>query len=293
MKSHCFLLIATVCHLASPGLAAEAPASPARAHLTSPLADGTPPPPEPEKPKLIVRPENIIAAETHAQGGRQITVQQITPIDLPPPPEAISPVEVTPAMRALWDQRRAQFPRNELIRLSATVYRSKNSPTRSLVTYWQHEENPAEASAHTAITFWSSADFALLTAFATFDGSDGKPRSLFMTWGVQDNDRISTWLARSGKVYQAPKSPKLPVGPAAFKVISGEPTPDTLIAIQSLHDLYNNEQPRLQAAYEGREKAQLLAAAEAKAHPPQPKNITLNYWHLPSTPTATQEGGAK
>lgn len=290
MKTHLPLVV--LCGLISSGFAVEAPAPITAARITSPLSDGTPPAPEPEKPKLIVRPENIVSSETHEQGGRQITLRQITPIDLPPPPEAPAPVEVTPAMRALWDQRRAQFPRQELVRLGATVHRSKSAPTRSHVTLWQADENPDDSISSSPVVFWSSADFALLTSFATFQGNDGKSRSLLMTWSERDDNRISAWLSKNGTVYQAPKSPELPTGPATFKVISGQPTPATLSTIQSLHDLYNTEQPRLQAAHDSRQQAQRLAAAQAKANPPQPKNLILNYWHLPSTPAA-QEGGTK
>jgi hypothetical protein len=292
MNKHLLPLI-VLCGLASPGFSAEAPATPSRTRLTGPLADGTPPPPAPEKPKFIVRRENILKAETHAQGGRQITVQQITPIDLPPPPEEIAPVEVTPAMRALWDQHRAKFTRQEFIRLGATVYRSKSTPTRSHITLWQPDENPADTVAFTPVIFWSSADFCLLTSLPTFIGSDGKSRSLFIAWGVQDIDRTAARYAGYGQKYRAPSAPALPSGPASFKIISGQPTPATLAAIQSLHDLYNDEFPRLQAAYQGRERLRLSQEAEQKANPPQPKNLTLNYWHLPSTPTATPEGGAK
>ena len=64
---------------------------------------------------------------------------------------------------------RVKYPRNELIRIGATVYHLPNSTTRTLITYWPNtDEQP--------VTLWSSADFSLLWGFASFIGSDGKTR---------------------------------------------------------------------------------------------------------------------
>ena len=63
--------------------------------------------------------------------------------------------------------------------------------------------------------------------------------------------------------------------------------------IQSLHDLYNREFQRLLTAYQGREQARLAQVAELKAHPPQPKDITLNYWRIGGGTSVLTNGGAK
>ena len=49
------------------------------------IADGTPPPPEPPKPKFIVPAKDVLETKTHLQGGRTITIRKISPIALPPP----------------------------------------------------------------------------------------------------------------------------------------------------------------------------------------------------------------
>jgi hypothetical protein len=298
MKTHCILLIATACHLASLALAAEAPATPARAHLASPLADGTPPAPEPEKPKFIVRSKNVLSRETHFEGGRKITVQEITPIDLPQPPEALTPQELSPAIRELMAQRRAAHAKKIHLPLSAIIYRSATSAPRTLVTYSPPPEITAtEKSEQTvtqapSITFWSSADFTLLTGFADFIGSDGQTRSLMLAWSTYDLEPIRARAQKFRKPGLIPTIPPLPEGPATFLITRGSPRPQDLAAIQSLHDLYNNELPRLQAAYQGRERLRLAQEAEQKAHPPQPQDLILNHWRTP-TDTAPQKGAAK
>ena len=65
-----------------------------------------------------------------------------------------------------------------------------------------------------------------------------------------------------------------------------------LVPIQSLHDLYNKEFWRLKTAYEGRELARLQQEADLKAHPPQPKNLVVNFWTT-DTPKPAKKGGVK
>jgi len=64
-----------------------------------------------------------------------------------------------------------------------------------------------------------------------------------------------------------------------------------LVPIQSLHDLYDKEYARLRAAYEGREQARIAREALLKANPPQPKDITLNFWRS-EKPASKEQGGS-
>lgn len=89
----------------------------------------------------------------------------------------------------------------------------------------------------------------------------------------------------------APTIPKLPEGNATFLIASGNPTALTLASIQAIHDLYNHEHDRLQAAFDGREQARLQQDAELKAHPPKPQDIVLNHWDIGGG--APVAGGAK
>ena len=244
---------------------------PTTARILGDIPDGTPPPPQPPKPALIVASKDILATTTHQQGGRTITIQRIKPIALPPLPAPVSvKVDIT-AIQAGLAEFREDYPDSGMLCLGASVYRFKDAPPRTLVTYWPGGKGGC-------ITFWSSADFALISGICSFIATDGFEREIFMMWGVEDVDSITEFRAAQNSEYQGPDIPDFPVGPATFFVVGTQPAAATLVAIQSLHDLYNNGFSRLKTAYEGRERARIQHEAYLKAHPPQPKNIVLNYW---------------
>lgn len=282
MKPIPLVLLATLTCL-SAAFSQDKKATPTTARVIGDLPDGTPP--EPPKPAFIVAAQDVLDTEVHQQGGRKITIQEINPIALPPPPEAEPPADRTdPAVQARLAAFREKCPKNELIRIGATVYHLADSTTRTLITYWPNtDEQP--------VTLWSSADFSLLWGFASFVGSDGKTRNLMMTWSNLRADSTKRLLARLGKPSTAPKIPELPAGKATFVIASGNLTAEALASIQSLHDLYNNEHDRLLTAYQGRERASLAREAELKAHPPKPKDIVLNYWNIGESPST--QGGSK
>ncbi|MEX1048342.1 MAG: hypothetical protein WED15_02355, partial [Akkermansiaceae bacterium] len=259
-------------------------ASPAAARILGKIPDGTPPPPAPPKPEFHIPARDILSTATHEQGGRTITIRQIKPIALQPPP--IPPAPAKPAALELdeeFSQRLADYhgahPRAGLLFLGATVFRSKDSPPRTLVRYWP------EGTGET-ITFWSSADFALIAGgIQSFADSAGDTHHLLMGWSHVDIDRMSRLEAAQGREYDAPALPDLPKGKATFQIIGEAPAAEERVVIQSLHDIYNNELARLKTAHAGREKARIQRQASLKANPPRPENITLNYWRTekPST----------
>ncbi len=284
-----FFVLATACCSSSVSAQGEKVAPPAlvssTARILGNLPDGTPPPPAPPKPGFSVPAADILDRTVHEQGGRKITIQKISPIALPPPLVAEPPSDpASPAHLARIAALRARFPRNEIISLGATVYRSQDSPPRTLVRVWP-------AHAEKAVTFWSSADFALLSGCSSFVGSDGATRSLMMMWSTVDIDRMRNLMARKGRQYIPPAIPDLPLGKATFAIASGNPTTENLAAIQSLHDVYHNEHARLLTAHQGREQSRLAQAAELKANPPKPKDIVVNYWKIGGT--SLLEGGGK
>ncbi len=248
-------------------------ALPTTARIIGNIPDGTPPPPSPPKPKFNVSTKNIQRTTIHRQGGRAITIQRISPIALPPPPEPPEPAADfdQAAFEAELAETRANNPEPRVIMLGATVYRSKDAAPRTLVRFW------SGANAET-VSFWSSADFALISGVCTYVGTDGRLRSLLVMLGNVDIDLATARLASHGYKYDAPSIPDFPKGPATFTIVGKQPAAEVLIPIQSLHDIYNNEFSRLNTAYEGRERARLQHEADLKANPPKPKNITLNYW---------------
>jgi hypothetical protein len=249
---------------------------PTTARILGNIPDGTPPPPAPVKPAVVVPGENVLESKSHEQGGRTITIQRIKPIALPPPPEPQIDAASAPIDNAAFKQRLAEYraahPRTEMLSIGATVYRFNDSPPRTLIRYWPGSDGDC-------MTFWSSADFSLISGIHSFVATDGKTRNLFMSWYNMDATRIAAMFASRGRQYHPPVIPTFPAGPATFTSVGALPAdPSVLVPIQSLHDLYNSEFPRLKTAYDGRESARLQREADLKAHPPQPENIVLSYW---------------
>jgi hypothetical protein len=263
-------------------------AEPTTARILGEISDGTPPPPQPPKPEFHIPAKDVLESVTHQQGGRTITIQQIKPIALPPPPV---PVEAAPAeLDAEFSQRLAEFrekqPKSRLFFLGATVFRSKDSPPRTLVRYWPKGNGGS-------ITFWSSADFALIAGgINSYVDSAGDTHSILMAWGNVDIERMEELYAARGRDYDAPDMPEFSEGKATFQISGEQPEAEELVAIQSLHDLYNSENERLKTAFEGRERARIEREEYLKANPPQPKDITLNYWRT-EKPAANGKGGDK
>jgi hypothetical protein len=249
------------------------PAIPTAARIIGNIPDGTPPLPQPPKPKFIVPARDILATTTQQQGGRTITLNRIKPIALPPPPEPAPPSADfdNTALRERLAENRAEQPKTDLIFLSATVYRSQNVPPRSLVRYWAGGKGGQ-------IAFWSSADFALISGIHCFSDSAATIHSLLMGWGYIDTSLMADRFAAHGREYHAPDIPSFPDGPATFTIVGEQPADEILFSIQSLHDLYNSEYARLKTAMEGRERARIEREAYLKANPPQPKDIVLNFW---------------
>jgi hypothetical protein len=266
-----------------------APETLTTARILGEIPDGTPPPPAPPKPEYQVAARDVLSTATHEQGGRTITIREIKPIALPPPPP---PAEITLAEPdAEFSQRLAEYreshPKNELLFLGATVFRSKDSPPRTLVRWWPMGGNGT-------ITFWSSADFALIAGgINSFEDTAGDTHHMLMGWGNVDIDRMAELFAAKGREYDAPDLPEFAEGKATFQIAGDrQPTVEEMAVIQSLHDIYNSELERLRTAYEGRERARIEREEYLKANPPQPKDITLNFWRT-EKPAANGKGEAK
>jgi hypothetical protein len=261
--------------------------SPAR--ILGEVPDGTPPPPTPPKPEYRISEKDILSTTTHEQGGRTITIRQIKPIALPPPP---APVEVAPAEPdAEFTQRLAEYhesyPKNELLFLGATVFRSKDSPPRTLIRWWPQ-------GSQETITFWSSIDFALIAGgIQSFADSAGDTHYMLIGWSNVDIDSMAELHAAKGREYDAPDLPDFTESKATFQITGDmKPDPEEIVVIQSLHDIYNSELARLRTAYEGRERARIEHEAYLKANPPQPKDITLNFWRT-EKPATNGKGKSK
>jgi hypothetical protein len=163
---------------------------------------------------------------------------------------------------AEFSQRLAEYrdahPKSDLLLLGATIYRSKDSPPRTLVRFWP-------GGNHSPITFWSSADFALMAGgIQSFVDSASNTHQLMMSWGNIDIDHLSELQATKGRIHELPDIPDFPDDKASFLITGNPPSAEDLVVIQSLHDLYQAEHARLLAAYQGREQARLIREAELK-----------------------------
>jgi hypothetical protein len=123
--------------------------------------------------------------------------------------------------------------------------------------------------------------------------TSGDTHHLLMGWGNVDIDRMSELYAAKGREYDAPAPPEFTEGKASFQITGDQPAAEKLVAIQSLHNIYNDQYERLKTAFEGRERARIEREEYLKANPPQPKNITLNFWRTEKAAPMPQEGGSK
>jgi hypothetical protein len=270
-------------------LPGETVTAPTAAHILGTIPDGTPPPPEPPKPKFIVPDKDVLETKSIQQGGRTITVREIKPITLPPPPPPPEPLtpEAETIFRARVAAYRESHPRIKMAFISATVFRSKDSPPRTLVRCWPEGKRAT-------ITFWSSADFGLISGIHAFADANGTSHSMLMGWGYVSVETMSKMRAAWLQAYGASSPPTFPQGKASFEFIGTPPAAEDLAPIQALHDLYNAEHARLKTAFEGRERARLEREAHVKANPPQPRDLTINHWSVdPPFKTAKVKGGAK
>jgi hypothetical protein len=233
----------------------------------------------------VIPAKDILRTTTHQLDGRQITLRKVKPIDLPPPP---IPAETsTTPLDADFGERLADYratqPQTGFLALGATIYRFQNSPPRSLVRYWP-------TGGGETITFWSSADFSLVSGIQSFVDTSGATYGLFLASSSIDADRVNSMNhAFSDEIADIPTFAD---GPATFQIVSGQADSKDLIPIQSLHDVYNSERQRLETAHQGREQARIQREAYLKANPPQPKDITLNFWRT-EKPVTNRNGGDK
>lgn len=90
-----------------------------------------------------------------------------------------------------------------------------------------------------------------------------------------------------------PELPDLPSleenGPVYMLTEGDESDAKAMELMDVLHDLYEAENERLVAAYQGREIARKEREAFLKANPPQPKDVVLRYWRKENPKPLTKE----
>lgn len=98
------------------------------AQIIGRISDAPPSEPAPPPVKLVISPEDVLESKTVEVGERQITVEKITPIELPPVPEPPPPPDpLDPAVQARIQEMRETRQSTHFVMIGATVYRSRPS----------------------------------------------------------------------------------------------------------------------------------------------------------------------
>ena len=270
------------------------PAKPAAADLetqiTGNISDGKPGLPAPKPEPIPFEIKSSITKRVHVvespempgvpapEGDINITVQLVKDpglTDPPPPLPALPPDD--PAVLARMAEFRAKYRETQLVFVSATVYDHSRTYLRCYPSGGGHRKE---------ICGWSNLDFNHFCGFATYQvkGADGETRQygLMMGIGNENPQHRSELLAKHGREYIAPEIPNLPdlaTGGPAFIVTEADPAdPEAMELLQGMHDLYKVEGARMEVAYHARLKAYEERKAFLIAHPPKPKDVTIQFW---------------
>lgn len=212
------------------------------------------------------------------QGWIKATVQRVDDPKLPDPPAPIATsVPAGSAVSARLARLNKHDQSADLVFISATVY----DHTRTLLRYSPTGAGRGEISA------WSNLDFNCFSGFSNYQvkEADGKTREHGLVMAISNEETKAPPTAFSAKrhrTYQAPEIPKLPdlaSGGPTFIVTQGDTHEKASVAvIQGLHDLYQVEGARMQAAYQTRIKAEKERRTYLLANPSVPEDITVRFW---------------
>jgi hypothetical protein len=257
------------------------------------IPDGTPSPPAP-KPELpvfqvkntVIRRFDVVEAPEMPELPpiRGTVTATVNLVENPHLPELVVPEarEPDPAALARFRELAVKYVFPQFASLSATVYDRK----RTLLKWSFYGNAQTGESGRRQYSAWSNVDFSHFTCFSSYQvaQSDGTVRKYELMMFVMgyDTNRERLRSEHFGVPYQAPDIPELPelatAGPA-FVVMDGDDSDAKAVEfIMGLHELYQIEGGRMELAYQARIKAHDERKAYLLAHPPKPKNLTLNYW---------------
>ena len=249
---------------------------PEPAVITGTLVDGTPPKPAPPKPEpdfkvLSSRSKTVVREEPAPLAGmvpvrKPVTLTKllIEREELPAPPEPLPPLDISdPAVASRLAAMRAKFRKTEIVFVSATVHDHR----ATFVRWWPNGKPESEMNA------WVNIDFNLFCGFGTYEWGDRR-FALVMGIGNESSAARRKLAERLGKTYIAREVPALPADAPGYMLTKGNADAGAMDTLSGLLDLYRAEEPRLSAAYAGREAARIAREAELRRNPPQPKDVT-------------------
>ncbi|WP_367872278.1 hypothetical protein [Luteolibacter sp. Populi] len=226
-------------------------------------------------PTLAIKPEDVLQSETQQLEDRSITIERVSPIELPAVPEPAAAPEPTPEDLERWQQLRENMPQTTLLSVGATIYHAAalNGEARTLLLVRDQQDGKY-------FKCWSSADWRLFSGGNAQLEIEGRRYGLMMFPSTVDLDRWAQLYASRGLVFVAPVFPEIPAGNASFVVSEGNPTPEALEAITAFHQHYNSHLQEMRTAFQARELAQQQAAEKLRNNPVQPKNIVIRHWRM-------------
>ncbi len=213
----------------------------------------------------VTDPSKIVSSTTYDLGDRLMTVQEVTKDILPIPPKHPLPTPVS----QITDQQLADEVTSDeggTLMMGGTVFLSISGQPRTLITY-HSPVCPAQ------ITFWSSADWRLLTNVGPLRGQDGKTWDLMLMLSQEEYPPD----ADPEHSNQQLVIPNFSAGKSTYKIVTGTPSAQVLSQIELFHAKYDSDYEQLKADFQKREEEQKKRDAELKAHPPDKKNIVLRF----------------
>jgi hypothetical protein len=246
------------------------------------ISDGEPSPPAP-LPVLpdfvvkstVVREMDVVEAPPMSglplvEGTITVTAHLVEDPKLPDPPPPPVPAEASGNSQLEKPEGESEW--SGFVFVSATVY----DHSRTLLRCHPNGNVKKE------ITVWSNLDFNCFTGFSTFEvkATDGKIRRYDLMMGIsnEDTQKRAELLAKHDMEYDLPEIPALPDGRPAYVIEDAAPDAGAVKLVEDLHELYRSEGVRMEAAYQARIKAEAEQRAYYLAHPPVPKDVTVNFW---------------
>lgn len=252
------------------------------AEIPGEISDGKPSPPSPppvlpdfKVKSTVVREMDVVEAPPMSglppvTGTITTTVHLVEDPKLPDPPPPPVPAENPQGNFRIADQGDVEWSRMAFV--SATVY----DHSRTLLRCHPN------GNVNKEITVWSNLDFNHFSGFSTFEvkAADGKVRRYNLIMGIsnEDTQKRAELFAKHDMEYDQPEIPSLPDDKPAYVIEDAAPDAGAVQLVEDLHQLYRNEGTRMEAAYLARIKAEAEQRAYYLAHPPVPKNVTMNFW---------------
>ena len=212
---------------------------------------------ETAEPAIITDPTKIVESTTYDLGNRLLTVQEVTKEALPMPE-----IPATPPLQPATAPNFKARPHREFgfLHLGGSVYRRSGQLPRTLINY-----RPPGSDQN--ISFWTSADWRLISGIGSLTDASGKNWQLMCMFSSYVREPKDDSI----------KIPEFPPGPSTIKVVSGNPTPEQLAPVKLYLAFYDAHLPELQAAYQTRIEEQKRLAAEEKANPKVPEDIVVQF----------------